>query len=229
MRRRVNVAPPSPDTSDKHPPARGYRRVGVARCPMLELSLMDVLTAPVLVLNKNFEPVQLTTARRAFVLLYGGAALALDEEGETYDFDLWRVLPVRDDDDGVPTVAGSVRVPRVVHLHRYDRTPRLQVRLTRRNLMVRDAHQCQYCGRKPTLRELNIDHVLPRSRGGVDSWENLVTSCKACNLRKGWKTPEEANMRLARRPFRPKWTMSAQILLGTGSRYREWEPFLQAS
>lgn len=189
----------------------------------------DVLTTPVLVLNKNFEPVHLTTAKRAFVLLYGGAAKALDESGEPYDFDLWRELPVRDDDDGVPTVSGSVRVPRVLHLHDYDRTPRLQVRLTRRNLMVRDGHQCQYCGRRPQIRDLNIDHVMPRSRGGLDSWENLVTSCKPCNLRKGWKTPEEASMRLARRPFRPKWTMSAQILLGTGSRYREWEPFLHAS
>jgi 5-methylcytosine-specific restriction endonuclease McrA len=189
----------------------------------------DVLTAPVLVLNKNFEPVHLTTARRAFVLLYGGAAVALDESGEPYDFDLWRELPVRDDDDVVPTVSGTVRVPRVLHLHRYDRTPRLQVRLTRRNLMVRDAHQCQYCGKRPSLRELNIDHVVPRSRGGVDSWENLVTSCKTCNLRKAWRTPEEASMRLARKPFRPKWTMTAQILLGTGSRYREWEPFLRAS
>jgi 5-methylcytosine-specific restriction endonuclease McrA len=193
------------------------------------MGMGDVLCTPVLVLNKNFEPVHLTTARRAFVLLYGGAAMALDESGEPYDFDLWRVLPVRDSDDGVPTVTGSVRVPRVLHLHRYDRTPRLQVRLTRRNLMVRDAHQCQYCGRRPALRELNIDHVVPRSRGGTDSWENLVTSCKTCNLRKGWRTPDEANMRLARRPFRPRWTMTAQILLGTGSRYREWEPFLVAS
>lgn len=189
----------------------------------------DVLSTPVLVLNKNFEPVHLTTARRAFVLLYGGAAMALDESGELYDFELWRDLPVRDEDDGVPTSSGAVRVPRVLHLHRYDRTPRLSVRLTRRNLMVRDAHQCQYCGKRPALRDLNIDHVVPRSRGGSDSWENLVTSCKPCNLRKGWKTPEEANMRLARRPFRPKWTMSAQILLRTGSRYREWEPFLRAS
>ncbi|MFO0669655.1 MAG: HNH endonuclease [Polyangiaceae bacterium] len=189
----------------------------------------DVLSTPVLVLNKNFEPVHLTTARRAFVLLYGGAAMALDESGELYDFELWRDLPVREDDDAVPTLSGSVRVPRVLHLHRYDRTPRLQVRLTRRNLMVRDAHQCQYCGKRPALRDLNIDHVVPRSRGGMDSWENLVTSCKPCNLRKGWKTPEEANMRLARRPFRPKWTMTAQLLLRAGSRYREWEPFLRAS
>jgi 5-methylcytosine-specific restriction endonuclease McrA len=191
--------------------------------------MSDVLTTPVLILNRHFEPVQVTTAKRAFVLLYGGAAQALDEDGESYDFDLWRSLPARDADDVVPIVGGILRVPRVLHLHRYDRVPRATVRLTRKNLMLRDAHQCQYCLKRPPVRDLNIDHVLPRSRGGDDSWENLVTACRVCNLRKGWKTPEEANMRLARRPFRPKWTMSAQILLGGGSRFIEWEPFLKAS
>jgi 5-methylcytosine-specific restriction endonuclease McrA len=191
--------------------------------------MSDVLYAPVLVLNRNFEPVQVTSARRAFILLYGGAAHALDEEGDTYDFDLWRSLPVREVDDALPIVGGALRVPRVLHLHRYDRTPRPSVRLTRRNLMLRDAHECQYCGKRPPVRDLNIDHVLPRSRGGEDTWENLVTACRVCNLRKGWHTPEEANMRLQRRPYRPKWTVTAQILLGSGHRYREWEPFLRAS
>lgn len=191
--------------------------------------MTDTLSKPVLVLNRLFQPVQLTTVKRAFVLLYGGAAQALDEGGEAYAFDLWRSLPVRDDDDELPVIGGSLRVPRVLHLHRYDRTPRVTVRLTRRNVMVRDAHQCQYCGKQPPLRELNIDHVLPRSRGGPDSWENLVTACRVCNLRKGWRTPEEANMRLARRPFRPKWSTTAQILLATSTKYREWEPFLKAS
>ena len=162
------------------------------------------------------------------MLLYGGVAQALDEDGEAHDFDLWRMLPVRETDDGLPIVGGQLRVPRVVHLLKYDRTPRLTVRLTRRNLMLRDAHQCQYFGKRPLLRELNIDHVLPRSRGGADTWENLVTACRVCNLRKGWKTPEEASMRLARRPFRPKWSMSAQILLGTESQFEEWKPFLKA-
>ncbi len=191
--------------------------------------MTDVLSRPVLALNRYFEPVQVTTAKRAFVLLYGGAAQALDEVGEAYDFDLWRSLPVRETDDALPIVGGVLRVPRVLHLHRYDRTPRVTVRLTRKNLMLRDQHQCQYCGKRPPLRDLNIDHVVPRSRGGDDSWENLVTACRVCNLRKGWKTPEEANMRLARRPFRPKWTMTAQILMGASSRFDEWDPFLKAS
>jgi 5-methylcytosine-specific restriction endonuclease McrA len=196
---------------------------------MVLVAMADVLARPVLLLNRYFEPVQVTTAKRAFVLLYGGAGHALDEGGEAYDFTLWRSLPVRDHDDALPIVGGTLRVPRVLHLHRYDRTPRATVRLTRRNLMLRDAHQCQYCGKRPPVRELNIDHVLPRSRGGGDSWENLVTACRVCNLRKGWRTPDEANMRLQRKPFRPKWTMTAQILMGQPSRFDEWEPFLKAS
>jgi 5-methylcytosine-specific restriction endonuclease McrA len=191
--------------------------------------MSDTLEAPVLVLNRYFQPVQLTTVRRAFILLYGGAAHAIDEAGEPYDFDMWRTLPVRADDEALPIVGGALRVPRVVHLQRYDRSPRVTVRLTRRNLMFRDGFQCQYCAKRPPLRELNIDHVIPRSRGGADSWENLVTACRPCNLKKGWKLPEETNMRLARKPFRPKWTMSAQILLNTQSRFKEWEPFLKAS
>ncbi len=191
--------------------------------------MTDVLSLPVLVLNRYLSPVQVTTVKRAIVLMYGGVAHALDEIGEAYEFDMWRDMPVRDDDDAIPVVGGAIRVPRVVNLLRYDRTPRVTVRLTRRNLMFRDAHQCQYCGRRPPMRELNIDHVLPRSRGGDDTWENLVTACRPCNLRKGWKTPEEANMRLARRPFRPKGTMTAQILLGSGWKFKEWEPFLKAA
>src|SRR6266498_3460989 len=115
--------------------------------------LTDVLTTRVLVLNRYFQPVQLTTARRAFVLLYGGAAMAVDEEGEAYDFSAWRLVPVRDGDDALPIVGGALRVPRVVHLHRYERSPRPTVRLTRRNLMLRDGHQCQYCAKRPPLRE----------------------------------------------------------------------------
>jgi 5-methylcytosine-specific restriction endonuclease McrA len=190
--------------------------------------MADVLTVPVLVLNRHFAPVQVTCAKRAMVLLYAGTALAIDEAGETHDFVRWRALPVRPEDDGVPIVGGVLRVPRIVHLSTYDRTPRTTVRLTRQNLMLRDGHQCQYCGRHLPQRELNVDHVIPRSRGGPASWENLVVSCRVCNLRKGSKTPDEANMRLARRPIRPKWTLAAQIL-GRGGRFKEWEAFLRAS
>ncbi|WP_437319215.1 HNH endonuclease [Sorangium sp. So ce385] len=188
----------------------------------------EPLDLPVLVVNRFFQPVQITTARRAFLLLFGGAALAIDELGELHDFSAWRRLPVRDKDDGLPVVGGSLRVPRVLHLRRYERMRRPTIRLTRKNVMLRDAHQCQYCARRPPVRDLNIDHVLPRSRGGEDSWENLVTACRTCNLRKGWRTPDEASMRLIRQPVPPRWSATMQILLGLPHSFDEWSPFLKA-
>ena len=187
-----------------------------------------MLSLPVLLLNLYFAPVSVTTARRAIVLLFGGSARALGEAGETHDFLRWRHMPVRDLDDALPIVGGALRVPRVLHLVRYDRAPRPVVRLTRRNVMLRDQHTCQYCGRRPGVRDLNLDHVLPRSRGGADSWENLVTSCRSCNLRKGRRTPDEAGMRLLHMPHRPRWSMTAQILLTERKPFSEWEPFLKA-
>jgi len=188
----------------------------------------DPLGLPVLVVNRFFQPVQITSARRAFLLLYGGAALAIDEIGDMHDFPAWRSLPVRDRDDGLAVVGGSLRVPRVLHLRRYERTRRPVIRLSRKNVMLRDAHQCQYCARRPAVRDLNIDHVLPRSRGGADSWENLVTACRVCNLRKGWRTPDEAAMRLIRAPAPPRWSTTMQILMGSPSPFEEWTPFLKA-
>ena len=189
----------------------------------------DPLDLPVLVVNRFFQPVQVTTARRAFLLLFGGAALAIDEAGDLHDFSGWRGLPVRDQvDDELPIVGGALRVPRVLHLRRYERMRRPTIRLTRKNLMLRDAHQCQYCARRPTVRELNIDHVVPRSRGGQDSWENLVTACRLCNLRKAWRTPEEASMRLLRTPAVPRWSTTTQILMGAPQPFKEWDPFLKA-
>lgn len=224
-----NFSAVAPVVNGAHRGSARKLRCACARATMkLPASMADVLVLPVLVLNRYFEPVQLTTAKRALVLLYGGTASAVNDDGEPFDFGAWRGLPVRDADDALPIVGGALRVPRVLTLHAYDRTPRHVIRLTRRNLMIRDTHQCQYCGKRPGVRELNIDHVLPRSRGGGDFWENLVTACRSCNLRKGWRTPDEANMKLLRRPVRPRWGIAAHILLGAGSRFKEWEPFLKA-
>ncbi len=188
----------------------------------------DVLALPVLLLNRFFAPVSTASVRRAFVLLYGGAAHAVDDHGETHDFAAWLGMPVRRTDDPLPIVGGAVRVPRVLHLLRYERSPRFVVRLTRRNLMLRDGFQCQYCGRRPHQRELNIDHVVPRSRGGLDSWENLVISCRTCNLKKGRRTPLEAGMALLRAPTAPRWSPATQIRLSCYEPYQEWDPFLKA-
>jgi 5-methylcytosine-specific restriction endonuclease McrA len=188
----------------------------------------DVLTLPVLLLNRFFAPVTITSVRRAFVLLYGGAARAVDDSGETYDFEAWLDMPLRREDDPLPIIGRAIRVPRVLHLLRYDRSPRFVVRLSRRNLMLRDGFQCQYCSRTPPQRDLNIDHVIPRSRGGQDSWENLVISCRSCNLKKGRRTPGEAGMTLLRTPQAPRWSPATQIRLSCFEPFREWDPFLKA-
>lgn len=187
----------------------------------------DVLSAPVLILNRYFQPIQVTTAKRAMVLLYGGAALVV-EGADLLDFQQWTEQPVHEGELVIPTARGAIRVPRVVHLMKYDRTPKTNVRLSRRNLMLRDGHQCQYCGRTPPIRDLNIDHVMPRSRGGPDHWENLVTTCKVCNLKKGARTPDEAGLRLIKKPCRPKWSVATRILMVTPAPHPAWVPYLQA-
>lgn len=186
----------------------------------------DVLNVPVLLLNRHFAPISVTTVRRGVILLFAGVALALDEAGGLHDFQAWRELPLRDTDDPLPIVGGALRSPRVLHLLRYERAPHFGVRLTRRNLMLRDGYQCQYCGRRPGLRELNVDHVVPRSRGGSDTWDNLVISCRGCNLRKGKKTPDEAGMNLLKAPRKPRWSTAAHIALTTRMPFTEWRPFL---
>jgi 5-methylcytosine-specific restriction endonuclease McrA len=189
----------------------------------------DPLTLPVLVLNRVFQPVRITTVRRALLLLYTGSAQAVDDGGEFHDFARWRHLPVRQGvDDGLAIVSGVLRAPRIVHLRRYARARMPTIRLTRRNVMLRDGFQCQYCTRRAPATFLDIDHVLPRSRGGEDSWTNLVTACQPCNRRKGRRTPQEASMPLMRHPHVPHWSQAVQLLAGTGRRYKEWEPFLQA-
>jgi 5-methylcytosine-specific restriction endonuclease McrA len=189
----------------------------------------ETLSLPVLVINRNFQAVRITTARRAMRLIFTGSARVLTDEGELLGFGEWLSLPVRaGQDDGIGIIDGALRVPRIIHLVRYGRMRRPTVRLTRRNLMLRDSYTCQYCSRRHPVRELDIDHVQPRSRGGEDSWTNLVTACQACNRRKGRCTPLEANMPLAQRPVRPRWSTAVQLLAGTALRFKEWEPFLQA-
>ena len=188
----------------------------------------DVLQRPVLLINRYYVPVCITTVRRGIVLLYTGNAQVLDADGATYDFSRWRQLPVVNGDRGIPTVDSTLRVPRVLQLLRFDRMPQTRIRLSRRNLLLRDQHQCQYCGARPGVRHLNVDHVRPRSRGGAHSWENLVISCRSCNLKKGQRTPEEAGMKLVRRPQRPRWSPTAHILMSHQQLLVEWQPFLLA-
>lgn len=187
----------------------------------------SVLNTKVLVLNRSFLPVHITSVRRAFSLLYQGIACAVNEQYRTFDYESWADLSVSVSDDTIGLVNRVVRVPRVILLVAYDRLPRRHVRFSRFNIYSRDRNICQYCGGQFPRTELNLDHVIPRSQGGSSRWENVVCSCHVCNRRKGGRTPEQARMRLLRAPRRPEWT---PFMLETFSlrRYKEWTPFLSA-
>ena len=183
------------------------------------------LSAQVLVVNRNLQAVHITTARRAFVLMFTDVARALDPAWVAHDFESWATISPSGDGPTVGTSRGPILIPRVLQLVAYDRMPRTTIRLTRRNIFLRDGYTCQYCARRGTPRDLNLDHVMPRSRGGPMTWENVVCSCRVCNLRKGGRTPAEANMRLLRKPVRPRWSPILTLAFAPG-RPKEWEPFL---
>src|SRR5271166_1794498 len=186
---------------------------------------ISVLNSKVLVLNRSYLPVHVTSVKRAFALLYQGVAHAVDEHYHTFDFDSWRDLAIDVEHERLGVVGGLIRVPRVLLLIAYERVPKRHVRFSRFNIYARDNNTCQYCGRRFSRSELNLDHVMPRSRGGSSTWENVVCSCHNCNRRKGGRTPEEANMLLMRRPRRPEWTpLTTEV--SVFRRYREWIPFL---
>lgn len=184
-----------------------------------------MLNSAVLVLNRSYLPVHVTSARRAFSLVYQGIARIVDEQYQTFDFEGWSQLAVARDTEAIGTPGGRIRVPRVIVLIAFDRLPKRHVRFSRINLMARDNFQCQYCSKKPRRTDLNLDHVVPRSLGGRSTWENVVTSCVDCNRRKGGRTPRQARMKLRRKPDRPRWTPLAN-LMWSSVRYQEWRPFL---
>ncbi|MEE2959676.1 MAG: HNH endonuclease [Myxococcota bacterium] len=181
----------------------------------------------VLVLNRGFYPVNVIGARRAFCMLYLGVAEALDEEFNLFDFRSWSLLLLKESDDFLGTSRGRLRMPRVLVLKAYNRVPRGYVRFTRTNIFIRDGYCCQYCHKRFARSDLNLDHVMPRSRNGTHSWSNVVTSCIRCNSKKGCRTPKEANMPLLRKPKEPNWQGGGQIM-GIAVSHAEWRPFLIA-
>jgi 5-methylcytosine-specific restriction endonuclease McrA len=191
------------------------------------------LSQQVLVLNRLWQAVNVCTARRALSLLFEGHAQVVlnDDEGNfrTFDFGQWRDLSRNDSHpEVIHTVSFRIRVPRVILLMVFDRMPKKEVKFTRHNIFERDRNTCQYCGLVFDRRELNLDHVVPRDRGGPTSWENIVCSCVPCNTRKGNRTPLEAGMHLVRKPKRPKWRPFVQVSLGVVG-HDSWKHFLDVA
>lgn len=185
----------------------------------------------VLVLNRLWQAVNVCSVRRALTLLFEGHAQVVfsDNDGEfkTFDFSQWRDFShgVPHKDDTVGTISFKIRVPRVILLMVFDRLPKKEVKFTRHNIFERDKNTCQYCGRIFERKDLNLDHVIPRDRGGPTTWENIVCSCIPCNTRKANRTPAEASLRLVRKPKRPKWRPFVQVNFGTAV-HDSWKHFL---
>jgi 5-methylcytosine-specific restriction endonuclease McrA len=166
---------------------------------------MNVLS-PVLVLNATYEPVSICAARRAITLLIKGAAFL----EETYEQRVWR----------------DMQLPSVIRLRRYRRVPKVRHDVTRRSIFARDQNTCQYCLTPLSATRLTLDHVIPRSKGGTDTWENLVSCCRECNHRKADRTPDEAGMKLARRPLPVTIHTSRTMLRNMGQVNTSWQKYL---
>lgn len=191
----------------------------------------------VLALNRNFAAVHVVSVQRAFCLLWKGTAEVIDFDGGhymSYDFERWcensqlkQALEASDDtEDWIRAVSFEIQVPRIIRLLRYDRVPRNTVKFNRRNIFLRDENCCQYCQKQFPRQQLSLDHIQPRSRGGVDSWENIVCACRKCNVRKGGRTPQEAGMTLMKPPVKPKRSplISRQL---SNTKYASWHMFLR--
>ncbi len=179
----------------------------------------------VLVLNRSFFPVNLTTVKHAFCMLYSGAARAVDRHYKTFDYESWSQVTIEQRDETIGLVNRLIKIPRVIMLVAYDRIPKTQVRFTRANIFARDSNTCQYCRKVFPKNELSIDHVIPRSYGGKSIWENVVCCCFTCNRTKGGRTPKQAHMKLHVQPRKPRWTPLNRASLN-GIKREEWVPFL---
>ncbi len=160
----------------------------------------------VLVLNASYEPLNITTWRRATVLMIKGKAESLEEDS---NHKIWN----------------ETNLPTVIRLRQFIRVPYRELTLSRKNIFQRDKNHCQYCGYDG--EKLSIDHVIPRSRGGKDNWENVTTACLKCNVRKGNRTPYEANMPLKRKPFKPLNNLQFEAIKQIESgKHKEWGKYV---
>ncbi len=177
------------------------------------LSMEFVLERPVLVLNRLWQPVHTCSVKRALKLLCLGHAQVVQTEGEcryqTHDIGSWVEYSGEQRESAAAELVHSVkvalRVPKIIVLALYDRVPRKEVKFTRQNVFLRDKYTCQYCAEIFPEIDLNLDHVMPRDKGGKTTWDNIVTSCIPCNTRKANRLPREIGMQLLNEPRAPKW------------------------
>ena len=198
-------------------------------------TFMNILTkATVLVLNRNWQAINVRTPQEAFCMMATNVATGLDiERGDgaraealrPVTWEEWITLPIREQDEAVHTVRGQIRVPTVIVAVNYAKVPKKRPKLCARTIRERDGNRCQYTGRVLRPNEGSLDHVVPRSRGGKDAWENLVWSAKEVNQRKADRLPHEAGLKLLSVPRAPKEVPVSALIRNT-AKVADWKLFL---
>lgn len=196
---------------------------------------VDALDSRVLVLNKNYQPINIISVKRALNKVINGRAEIINIEDESYvgyDITSWSELSflkkecgIDETDEIIGNEAFSLIAPTVIRSLYYDKSYHPPIRLSRKNIFLRDGNICQFCGKKFPVEQLTIDHVLPRAQGGINAWTNLVCSCYRCNNKKGCRTPEEAGMKLLHKPVKPEQFSVFEIPKGT-KKYKNWDAFI---
>lgn len=195
-----------------------------------------VLDNRVLKLNRNYQPLEIITARDAFTLLWKDDAEVVTVEDGAYSnhtFSSWAEISELKEmlgdwaeyDEWIHTPSFTLQVPRVIRCLNFDNVPKYGIKLTRKNIYSRDGNTCQYCNKKKPTSELNIDHIIPKSQGGKNTWTNLVCSCIKCNQKKRDRTPQEAGMKLIKRPIKPKYSPHITVHIGN-VKYKSWKNFI---
>ena len=193
--------------------------------------MTDILNKSiVLVLNRNWQTIHIRTPQEAFCMMATNVATGLEVEGEEnirpVTLEEWITLPIRAQDNAVHTVRGPIRVPTVIVAVNFAKGPKKRPKLCSRTIRERDGNRCQYTGRVLKPEEGSLDHVVPRSRGGKDAWENLVWSSTDVNTKKGNRLPHEAGLKLLSVPRAPK-ELPASARIRNAHAVADWELFVK--
>lgn len=184
----------------------------------------------VLVLNRNWQAVGIKSPAETFAMLMTDSATGLDIRGTDYMVPLtwkdWISLPINEDDEYIQTVSSRIRIPKIIILARFDKVPKKRPKFSQKNIWLRDGYTCQYTGRSLKPGEGNIDHIIPKSKGGPSTWNNCVLACKTVNAKKANRTPAEAGLTLIKQPEPPK-ELPIHFYIKNKFNIKEWDIFLK--
>jgi hypothetical protein len=182
----------------------------------------------VLILNKHWIPINTTTPKHSFALMFSENAKGLlveDDKVVPLDWNDWVAINPSEIDRKIKTIRGYIKIPTVIVLNHYDKIPKQTIKFTQKSLWERYNFTCQYTGKKVTRTNGNIDHVIPKSQGGKTSWENCVIAHKEINALKADRTPEQAGLKLLKKPSAPR-IMPVSFYIRNKEEVKDWELFL---